>query len=30
MAVRMSLEDFASDQETRHLLRSAKNAERPL
>ncbi len=28
MAVLMSLEDFASYEETRHLLRSAKNAER--
>jgi antitoxin YefM len=30
MAVLMSLEDFASYEETRHLLRSAKNAERLL
>jgi antitoxin YefM len=28
MAVLMSLEDFASYEETRHLTRSAKNAER--
>ena len=28
MAVLMSLEDFASYEETRHLLRSAKNADR--
>lgn len=28
MAVLMSLEDYASYEETRHLLRSAKNAER--
>ena len=28
MAVLMSLEDFASYEETRHLMRSAKNAER--
>ena len=28
MAVLMSLEDFASYEETRHLLRSATNAER--
>jgi antitoxin YefM len=28
MAVLMSLEDFASYEETRHLLRSAENAER--
>lgn len=28
MAVLMSLEDFASYEETRHLSRSAKNAER--
>ena len=28
MGVLMSLEDFASYEETRHLLRSAKNAER--
>ena len=30
MAVLMSLEDFASYEETRHLLRGAKNAERLL
>jgi antitoxin YefM len=30
MAVLMSLEDFASYEETRHLLRSAKNEERLL
>ena len=30
MAVLMSLEDFASYEETRHLLRDAKNAERLL
>jgi antitoxin YefM len=30
MAVLMSLEDFASYEETRHLLRSAGNAERLL
>ena len=30
MAALMSLEDFASDEETRHLLPSAKNAERLL
>ncbi len=30
MAVLMSLEDFASLEETRHLLRSAENAERLL
>ena len=30
MAVLMSLEDFASYEETHHLLRSAKNAERLL
>ena len=30
MAVLMSLEDFASYEETRHLLRSAKNAKRLL
>jgi antitoxin YefM len=28
MAVLMSLEEFASYEETRHLMRSAKNAER--
>ena len=30
MAVLMSLEDYASYEETRHLLRSAKNAQRLL
>lgn len=30
MAVLMSLEDFASYEETRHLLRSAENADRLL